>query len=91
MDQEYIADKENHPTAEPRPFNGESGSRDGTSDKDIAITMVGEHRRAIDPATEASLLRKIDWFLVPPMICGYGLVYYDKVNSYPFQAGLSNL
>jgi len=48
-------------------------------DKDVAIAMVGEHRHAIDPAVEARVVRKIDWFLVPAMFCGYGLVYYDKV------------
>lgn len=47
-------------------------------DKDIAITIVGEHRHAIDPAVEARIIRKIDLFLVPAMFIGYGLVYYDK-------------
>lgn len=50
----------------------------GAFDKDIAIAMVGEHRRAIDPAIEARVVRKIDWFLIPAMSVGYGLVYYDK-------------
>ncbi|KAF2266471.1 MFS general substrate transporter [Lojkania enalia] len=47
-------------------------------DKDIAIGLVGEHAREIDPVVEARVLRKIDSFLIPAMICGYGLVYYDK-------------
>ncbi|KAH6721039.1 major facilitator superfamily domain-containing protein [Leptodontidium sp. MPI-SDFR-AT-0119] len=47
-------------------------------DKDVAIAMVGEQRHDIDPAVEARVVRKIDWFLVPAMFCGYGLVYYDK-------------
>ncbi|KAI4682794.1 uncharacterized protein J4E84_007259 [Alternaria hordeiaustralica] len=52
---------------------------DATSaDKDIAINLVGEHAREIDPRIEAKVLRKIDWFLIPAMIVGYGLVYYDK-------------
>ncbi|KAH5460249.1 hypothetical protein HBI30_028880 [Parastagonospora nodorum] len=46
--------------------------------KDVAITLVGEHAQAIDPAIEARVLRKIDVFLMPAMIVGYGLVYYDK-------------
>ncbi|KAL6827625.1 major facilitator superfamily domain-containing protein [Trichoderma camerunense] len=48
------------------------------SDKDDAVAMVGEVRHAIDPIVEARAIRKIDWFLIPAMICGYGLVYYDK-------------
>lgn len=30
-------------------------------DKDVAIGLVGEHAREIDPAVEAKVLRKIDW------------------------------
>ena len=39
-------------------------------DKDIAIGLVGEHACEIDPAVEAKVLRKIDWFLIPAMIIG---------------------
>ncbi|KAF7558846.1 hypothetical protein G7046_g5315 [Stylonectria norvegica] len=46
--------------------------------KDDAIAMVGEEQHAIDPAVEARAVRKIDLFLIPAMIFGYGLVYYDK-------------
>lgn len=42
---------------------------------------MGERRHDIDPALEARVVRKIDWFLVPAMSVGYGLVYYDKVRS----------
>ncbi|KAE8446767.1 hypothetical protein EG329_011672 [Mollisiaceae sp. DMI_Dod_QoI] len=52
--------------------------QDVDRDKDIAIGVVGEHRHAIDPAVEARVVRKIDLFLIPTMILGYGLVYYDK-------------
>lgn len=52
-------------------------------EKDIAIAIVGEHGHAIDPAIEARVLRKIDWFLIPMMSIGYGLVYYDKVGLCP--------
>jgi hypothetical protein len=31
-------------------------------DKDVAIGLVGEHAREIDPAVEAKVLRKIDWY-----------------------------
>lgn len=39
-------------------------------DKDVAIGLVGVHAREIDPAVEAKVLRKIDWFLIPAMIVG---------------------
>ncbi|EKG12430.1 Major facilitator superfamily [Macrophomina phaseolina MS6] len=46
--------------------------------KDVALTVVGERAQEYDPQVEARVLRKIDWFLMPTMILGYGLVYYDK-------------
>ncbi|APA14406.1 hypothetical protein sscle_12g091760 [Sclerotinia sclerotiorum 1980 UF-70] len=65
-----------------RPVLGNSqhelASSSSDQDKDIAIAIVGEHRHEIDPAIEARVIRKIDWFLVPAMFIGYGLVYYDK-------------
>jgi len=41
-----------------------------STDKDVAIDLVGEHAQAIDPAIEARVLRKIDVFLMPAMIVG---------------------
>jgi hypothetical protein len=53
--------------------------------QELAIGIVGERRHEIDPAVEARVVRKIDLFLIPTMIFGYGLVYYDKVRvSYIF-------
>ncbi|KAL5114347.1 hypothetical protein ACEQ8H_007784 [Pleosporales sp. CAS-2024a] len=46
--------------------------------RDIAMDLVGEHGLPIDAVVEARVVRKIDWFLIPAMIIGYGLVYYDK-------------
>jgi hypothetical protein len=40
------------------------------SDKDDAAILVGEVQHAIDPVIEARALKKIDWFLIPAMICG---------------------
>ncbi|KAK2039385.1 major facilitator superfamily transporter [Colletotrichum somersetense] len=40
--------------------------------------MVGAHTQPYDPAVSARAVRKIDRFLVPAMVFGYGLVYYDK-------------
>ena len=48
------------------------------SAKDEAIAMVGEQQHELDPALVRCVVRKIDWFLIPAMTFGYGLVYYDK-------------
>ncbi|KAL3432416.1 major facilitator superfamily domain-containing protein [Aspergillus tetrazonus] len=42
------------------------------------IDALGEEARPIDPEVERRVLRKIDLFLMPAMVIGYGLVYYDK-------------
>lgn len=47
--------------------------------KDVAIGLVGECAREIDPDVEARVLRKIDWFLIPAMIVG--------MSSYPRTCG----
>ncbi|KAK5654705.1 hypothetical protein OQA88_7029 [Cercophora sp. LCS_1] len=74
-------------TSKPEPTVGidaEQGghppSSDGRdlSEKDEAIAMVGEQSHTIDPVIAARAVRKIDWFLIPVMVFGYGLVYYDK-------------
>ncbi len=49
-------------------------------DQDVAMAVVGEHSHAIDPAVEARVIAKIDRFMIPAMIVGYGFVYYDKVS-----------
>lgn len=48
-------------------------------DGDDAAAFAGDHATAIDPVMEARVLWKIDWYLIPAMSIGYGLVYYDKV------------
>lgn len=45
---------------------------------DDAIAMVGSRPNDVDPIVAARAVRKIDWFLMPAMVLGYGLVYYDK-------------
>lgn len=62
----------------------DDGVRDGDSEQDLAIGIVGEHAHAFDPVVEARVLKKIDWYLIPAMSIGYGLVYYDKVSQYPY-------
>ncbi|KAL4965449.1 putative MFS transporter [Aspergillus stella-maris] len=42
------------------------------------VEALGEQARPIDPEIERRVLRKIDMFLMPAMVIGYGLVYYDK-------------
>ena len=46
-------------------------------DKDVAIELVGEHAREIDPEIEARVIRKIDWFLIPAMIVGMQCVNHN--------------
>ncbi|KAL4802198.1 major facilitator superfamily domain-containing protein [Aspergillus unguis] len=42
------------------------------------IEALGEEARPVDSELERRVLRKIDWFLMPAMVIGYGLMYYDK-------------
>ena len=48
----------------------ESDSDTQSTDKDVALALVGEHAQAIDPVAEARVVRKIDLFLIPAMIVG---------------------
>ena len=48
----------------------ESETRLAPADKDIAITIVGEERHAIDPIVAARARRKIDFLLIPTMTVG---------------------
>ncbi|KAL8992174.1 MAG: hypothetical protein Q9169_007307 [Polycauliona sp. 2 TL-2023] len=47
-------------------------------EKDAAAAIVSDHAVTLDKATVRRVQRKIDWFLIPIMWFGYGLVYYDK-------------
>jgi MFS family permease len=62
----------------PTRTSAETSTTDATGTKDEALALAGETARAIDPAMERRVLRKIDLFLMPAMVIGYGLVYYDK-------------
>ncbi|KFY86708.1 hypothetical protein V500_07453 [Pseudogymnoascus sp. VKM F-4518 (FW-2643)] len=53
---------------------------------DVALAIVGLHAQPIDPLVEARVVRKIDSFLIPAMIVGYGMVYYDKVAASLFSS-----
>ncbi|KAI1748744.1 putative MFS transporter [Xylaria castorea] len=44
----------------------------------VAGEFTGTEMRPIAPEVEKRVLRKIDTFLMPAMVIGYGLVYYDK-------------
>jgi len=66
-------------TALPAPNNNtHEDDASGLSAKDEGLAMVGEQGHDLDPAVVARAVRKIDWFLIPAMIFGYGIVYYDK-------------
>ncbi|KAK1476280.1 allantoate permease [Colletotrichum tamarilloi] len=44
----------------------------------VKLEIIGEEALAIDLVIEKRVLQKIDLFLMPAMVIGYGLVYYDK-------------
>lgn len=59
-----IHDAEKGAQPEPLPSDGLEHASPTSSvslDKDVAIGLVGEHAREIDPLVEAKVLRKIDW------------------------------
>ncbi|EFQ27359.1 major facilitator superfamily transporter [Colletotrichum graminicola] len=71
------------PTSGPDPdveatATSTSGPGKNGDDDDDALAMVGAHAQPYDPAVAARAVRQIDRFLVPAMVFGYGLVYYDK-------------
>lgn len=80
MNAQAVIDPEKSIDTAPRGLQDVPQIDDIDKDKDVAIAIVGEHRHAIDPAVEARVVRKIDLFLIPAMVVGYGLVYYDKVS-----------
>ncbi|KAJ4391516.1 hypothetical protein N0V93_005134 [Gnomoniopsis smithogilvyi] len=42
------------------------------------LDFFGDKARPVDPDVAARVLRKVDLFLMPAMVIGYGLVYWDK-------------
>jgi hypothetical protein len=63
----------------PHEHDAEFNASAVSLEKDVALGLVGEHARDIDPAIEARVLRKIDWFLIPAMIVGmylYSLSFF---------------
>ncbi|KAG0647144.1 putative transporter [Hyphodiscus hymeniophilus] len=61
----------------------------GGDDKDIAMAIVGEERHAIDPTIEARVVRKVDWFLIPAMVVGYGLAILGSAVLFGMTTDLS--
>lgn len=81
-----VNEKVNRPVGSDLPQTGRSRSKKDVEvfttehpDQDVALFLVGEHATEIDHVVEARVIRKIDRFLIPAMIAGYGFVYYDKV------------
>jgi hypothetical protein len=64
------------------PAAHDNRSSTGSEDQDVANAIVGDYAHEIDPVVERRVVRKIDCFLIPAMIIGYGLVYYDKVSCH---------
>ncbi|OJJ43167.1 hypothetical protein ASPZODRAFT_1230514 [Penicilliopsis zonata CBS 506.65] len=55
-----------------------TGTAHETAEKDEAWAIVHDVAGDIDPVVEKRVLRKIDLFLMPAMMIGYGIVYWDK-------------
>jgi hypothetical protein len=51
-------------------LDADSAARSISSDRDVAIGLVGERAHEIDPELERRVLRKIDRFLIPAMVVG---------------------
>lgn len=72
-------------TATVQPSNGHRQPDHGEQlaapsfEKDAAAAIAPDHAIVLDKAVARRVQRKIDWFLIPIMWVGYGLVYYDKV------------
>lgn len=71
------------PSKELGTSNVDIGSDTSSDEKDVAAELVGERAQSVDLWVERRAIRKIDWFLIPAMVVGYGLVYYDKVSNDP--------
>lgn len=57
-----------------------SGSLAPSEYQDDAAAYVGYQSNPIDHNVAERARRKIDFFFVPTLMLGYGLVYYDKVR-----------
>lgn len=64
--------------AEKRSGTPADADVEASSGADDAMAMVGQHQQPYDEAVAARAVRKMDWYLMPAMMLGYGLVYYDK-------------
>ena len=74
------AQDDKHGSAKLRPLPNHDSSSVESFDKDLAAAIVSDHAREFDRVTEHRVLRKMDFYLIPWMWLGYGLVYYDKVR-----------
>ncbi|KAJ5110253.1 hypothetical protein N7532_002898 [Penicillium argentinense] len=61
-------------------IDGVGGAAQAVQDteKDAALAVVGDVAQELDPMVAKRVLRKIDWYFMPAMLIGYGMVYYDK-------------
>ncbi|KAL5905946.1 hypothetical protein ACKVV7_010339 [Pyricularia oryzae] len=63
----------------PRNLQAAQGSNyDSNANEMDPSGYIVESAQPIDPEVAKRALRKIDLFLMPAMVIGYGLVYYDK-------------
>jgi hypothetical protein len=74
-------------TTEATPPQQEFSASSISLEKDVALGLVGEHAREIDPAVEARVVRKIDWFLIPAMIVG---MHFHRIQTTNYLQDLKN-
>ena len=70
------------PPADSHRGDPESGVSSLSLDKDVAIGLVGEHAQEIDAEVEQTVLRKIDWFLIPAMIVGMASKHHFLLSMF---------
>ncbi|OHE94201.1 allantoate permease [Colletotrichum orchidophilum] len=73
-----ITKESQHAAPREEPFMIPRADEKYAPDQSFNLEAIGEEALAIDPVMEKRVLRKIDLFLMPAMVIGYGLVYYDK-------------
>jgi hypothetical protein len=67
----------------PHDHDAEFNASSISLEKDVALGLVGEHARDIDPEVEARVISKIDWFLIPAMIVGMHMISFPSLCLIP--------
>jgi hypothetical protein len=65
-----------------KPISSVAASGADGSGEDLALAVVGEHARPVDPILEAQVVRKIDTFLIPTMFIGRTWSQFGLSNQF---------